>query len=232
VRLAYIDETYTDDEFWVIALVIPESGAKELEVALNAVVQRAHARFPEVDPSAELHGYPLDAGTHAWAPLRGKSQARVDIFKEAIAALCGVQGIYLIRACVKVSKLSWGKDHDAHDWALKMLFEKIDREFHNRELVLAICDDVGQREKYRRAFSRFKRDGTGGYQPRTLEAFLDALHFVPSHHSRLVQAVDLAAYVFRRAVIVPPANERSRKFYSDLWNQLSNSVTHRFRIWP
>lgn len=54
---------------------------------------------------------------------------------------------------------------------------------------------------------------------------------MPSHHSRLVQAVDLAAYVFRRAVIVPPVNERSRKFYRDLWDQLSDSVTHRFRIW-
>lgn len=232
MRLAYIDETYTDDEFWVIALVIPESGAKELERALNAVVQRAHARFEEVDPAAELHGYPLDAGTHDWAPLRGKSQARVDIFKEAISAICSVEGVYLVRACVNLAKLNWGKHNDPHDWALKMLFEKIDREFHGRELVLAVCDDVGQREKYREAFSRFKRDGTGGYQPRTLEAFLDALHFVPSHHSRLVQAVDLAAYVFRRAFVAVPTNDRSRMFYAQLWNQLSNSVTHRSRVWP
>ncbi|TXA42100.1 hypothetical protein DKM27_08530 [Mycobacterium tuberculosis variant bovis] len=162
MRLAYVDETYTDDQFWVIALVIPESGAKELEVALNAVVQRAHTRFDEVDSAAELHGYPLDAGTHDWAPLRGKSQARVDIFKEAITAICGVDDVYLFRACVDLAKLSWGKNHDAHDWALKFLFEKIDREFHGKELVLAVCDDVGQREKYREAFSRFKRDGTGG----------------------------------------------------------------------
>ncbi|GAB5018368.1 hypothetical protein JHV675_53720 [Mycobacterium avium subsp. hominissuis] len=40
MRLAYVDETYTDDQFWVIALVIPESGAKELEVALNDSVER------------------------------------------------------------------------------------------------------------------------------------------------------------------------------------------------
>ncbi|WP_236723348.1 DUF3800 domain-containing protein, partial [Mycobacterium avium] len=72
----------------------------------------------------------------------------------------------------------------------------------------------------------------GGNQPRTLEAFLDALHFVPSHHSRLVQAVDLASYVFRRAFIAVPSHARSAKFYKDLWNQLDNSVTHRYRIWP
>jgi hypothetical protein len=226
VRLAYIDETYTDDEFWVVALVIPESGAKELEKALDAVVQRAHDRFPEIDPSTELHGYPLDAGSQGWSPLRGRGQARVDIYRESIKAVCNVQDVYLFRACVKLSLLNWGSQHDPHDWALKMLFEKIDREFDGRELVLAVCDDVGQREKYREAFSRFKREGTGGLQPRMLEAFLDALHFVPSHHSRLVQAVDLAAYVFRRVHVTPPSNERSRRFYQNLWDELSNEVTH------
>lgn len=232
--LAYIDETYTDDDFWIICLVIPEAVAKPLEAAMNDVVARANKSFPEIAISAELHGYALDAGSDDWKPLKGKAQARVDIYTDAIKAICQFQGIYLIRTAVHLSQLSWGENHDAHEWALKFLFEKIDKEFLNKELVLAICDDVGQREKYRTAFAKFKVEGTGGSQPRKLEAFVDALHFVPSHHSRLVQATDLIAYVFRRTFVCPPANEKSREFYKGLWYKHidNSSFTHRIRTWP
>ncbi|PQE01398.1 hypothetical protein CYL16_04765 [Mycobacterium sp. EPG1] len=234
VRLAYIDETYTEDEFWIVSLVVPEAAAKPIERAMDTIVAAANRSFPEIDPSTELHGYALDDGSEGWEPLKSKPQARVNIYRSVINALCEIDGLMMFRSCINLKLLSWGDGNDPHDWALKLLFEKIDREFLHKELVLAICDDVGQRERYREAFRRFKIDGTGGYQPRRLEAFVDALHFVPSHHSRLIQATDMAAYAFRRAVVAPPSNAKSRKVYADLWEQMykSDVMQHRWRVWP
>jgi hypothetical protein len=150
VRFAYIDETYTAEQFWIVSLVVPDVAAKNLETAMsnivaatkNNIVAATNKSFPEIDASAELHGYTLDAGSKDWAPLHGKPQGRVDVYKAAIKALCDQEGVYLFRSCVNLAKLSWGEHHDPHDWALKFLFEKIDREFLNKDLVLAICDDV------------------------------------------------------------------------------------------
>lgn len=90
MRLAYIDETYTPDDFWIVCLVIPETVARPLEIAMNTVVARANKRFPEILPTAELHGYALDAGSEDWKPLKGKSQARVDIGLSGIRAQVAV----------------------------------------------------------------------------------------------------------------------------------------------
>ena len=122
MRLAYIDETYTPDDFWIVWLVIPETVARPLETAMNTIVARANKRFPEISLAAELHGYALDAGSEDWKPIKGMSQARVDIYTEAIKALCDLEGIYLFRTAVHLSKLSWGAKH-AHD-ALKFLLRR------------------------------------------------------------------------------------------------------------
>lgn len=232
MRLAYIDETYTDKQFWIVALVVTDVGAKAIERAMDTIVRDASMAFPDVQPTTELHGYALSDGRDGWEALKDKPQARADIYKAAIHDLCAVDDVMLVRGCVNLELLSWSDSNDPHDWALKFVFEKIDREFHGKEHVLAICDDVGQREKYRSAFREFKTEGTGGYQPRKLESFIDALHFVPSHHSRLVQAVDLVAYTFRRAVIAPPTNEKSRKLYKALWDRIDVGFEHRWRVWP
>lgn len=232
VRLAYIDETYSADEFWLLGLVIPDTGAKALEDALNAIVRNASQSFPGIDPGTELHGYALDDGRDGWEPLKPMPQARADIYKAAIRALCSIPDVMLIRSGVNLKRVIWSASNDPHEWALTFLVELIDRAFLGRDLVLAICDDVGQRERYREAFRKFKVEGTGGTQPRKLDAFLDALHFVPSHHSRLVQAVDLAAYAFRRAQVAPPTHPKARKLYADLWQMMDTSLEHRARAWP
>jgi hypothetical protein len=232
VRLAYIDETYTKDQFWVIALVVSDAGAKAIERLLNELVSVVNEAFPEIDHTTEFHGYALDDGREGWEPLKRMPQARADIYRAAIEALCKVPDIMLFRGCVNLKLVSWSDSNDPHDWALKFVFERIDAEFSGKDFVIAICDDVGQREKYREKFREFKTDGTGGNQPRKLESFIDTLHFVPSHHSRLVQAVDLVAYAFRRASFARPANEKARRLYDDLWNTMLIGLEHRVRIWP
>jgi hypothetical protein len=232
VRLAYIDETYTKEQFWIVALVVSDTGAKAVERLLNELVSVVSESFPDIDPSTELHGYALDDGRDGWEPLKPMSQARADIYRTAIEELCKIPDIMLFRGCVNLHLVSWSDSNDPHDWALKFVFERIDREFSGKEHVIAICDDVGQREKYREKFRQFKTEGTGGTQPRKLESFIDTLHFVPSHHSRLVQGVDLIAYVFRRANVAPLTHPKARRLYSDLWNTLHINLDHRVRIWP
>jgi len=228
MRLAYLDETYTKSRFCIVALVIPSDEARALEDRLDAVVERT----PDVDRHAELHGYCLDDGSDDWAPLKDKPQARATAYRRAVAALCETNGLYLIVGGVNLDKVDWNtQTNDPHEWALRFVVEKIHREFPG-ESILTICDDVNQREKYRRAFAEFKRNGTGGGAPCDLRGFVDGLHFAPSHHSRLVQAADLAAYVYRRVSISVPANVKGAAFYSELWGKLTETATQRYRLWP
>jgi hypothetical protein len=46
VHVAYIDETYSAEELWLVGLVIPDVGAKALESALNEKVHKRTAVRP------------------------------------------------------------------------------------------------------------------------------------------------------------------------------------------
>lgn len=230
VHLAYIDETYNKQRFWVVALVIPAEQAKSIEAGLDQLVIEMANRFDQVSPSAELHGYELSGGSGDWEPLHAMPKARFDLYQRAIELICESPGVYVIRGGVDLTKVGWGEHNDPHDWALRFLVEKIDRTF--TPPVMAICDDVGQKDKYRKSFSAYKRNGTGGNRPCYLESFVDALHYVPSHYSRLVQAVDLVAYAYRRATFEKPRHPRPAAFFASQWERLERDLEHRTRLWP
>lgn len=66
---------------------------------------------------------------------------------------------------------------------------------HKNAPVLAIANEVAVPASHRRNLWHFQRYSTPGYRPRTLNNIVDAIHFAPSSASRLVQAVDLVAFL-------------------------------------
>ena len=107
---------------------------------------------------------------------------------------------------------------DAHRWALTFALEQVNGyATHNSERVIGICDDVGNKSTYQGMYAHARKHGTGGRYGSTLPKFSDGLHFTPSCYSRLVQAVDLVAYVYRRSQFVPFADERANKAMADMF---------------
>ncbi|WP_045745945.1 hypothetical protein [Actinoplanes rectilineatus] len=90
--LAYLDESYSTDWYYMAALLCDGPGAQAIPSALDAAVDKAVKTFG-VPENAELHGYELFNGTGWWrgVPVR----ARIGVYNEAFAAI-GSHGAALV----------------------------------------------------------------------------------------------------------------------------------------
>lgn len=211
--VAYLDETYAKDkEHALVALVLPADKIGELEAKLDAVVEKAQRQHNCPD-GIELHGYELSGGEGKWKGI--PPRARVRIYQEAIDAIVSVGDVAVCHGSVDLRFRAPG---DAHRWALTFALEQVNGyATHNSERVIGICDDVGNKSTYQGMYAHARKHGTGGRYGSTLPKFSDGLHFTPSCYSRLVQAVDLVAYVYRRSQFVPFADERANKAMADMF---------------
>lgn len=55
---------------------------------------------------------------------------------------------------------------------------------------------------------------------------MDTLHFAPSHASRLVQAADVIAFLYRRVFTHEETDTRSRKAKIAMWRRLASAENH------
>ncbi|WP_444949740.1 DUF3800 domain-containing protein [Micromonospora ureilytica] len=69
-------------------------------------------------------------------------------------------------------------------------------------------------------------DGTGGYRSRRLTRIVDTLHFAPSHASRLVQAVDLVTFLYRRMANDTGHDPREAAANEKLWSWVEQRRYH------
>jgi hypothetical protein len=233
VLLAYIDETYRrGEEFWISALVCPGDSIHAISTGLDAVVADAVKKFG-VPEDAELHGYELADGSGHWAVMKQMMRARISVYEDTIDVIRSAPDLAWFRAALIERRVNWGDDNDPHDWALKFLLELINSRAAARdEYALCICDDVQNRDVYRKKLQHYRTYGTGGTQSTKLGRIADTLHFAPSCHSRMVQAVDMATYVLNKRRF-PPANEKSRAVYEKFWDALE-PIRDRGgqRFWP
>ncbi|WP_312978973.1 DUF3800 domain-containing protein [Corynebacterium sp.] len=216
--VAYLDETFHKDrEHSVLGLVAPMNTVATVEANLDRVVAKACRQHGNIPEDAELHGYELSAGEGAWAALT-TPRARVRIYNDAIRAITAVEGLTVCRGTLDLSSRS---PNDAHSWSLTFVLECINSTVSRRsDRVLGICDDVQNKSVYQDMYAHARRHGTRGNFPNKLAAFTDGLHFTPSHHSRMVQAIDLISYVYRRNHIVKYNDSRASKAFERLWNQV------------
>src|SRR5579875_3888843 len=98
------------------------------------------------------------------------------------------------------------------------------------EYALVIADEVDAQAKHRADLSTYREVGTLGYRHRKLTRIMDTLHFAPSNASRLVQAADVIAFLYRRVFACQESDERSRKAKLAMWNRLLPRVQHQ-RCW-
>lgn len=215
--VAYLDETYLKNkEHALIAFVVPANEIHCLETDLNALVAKARKQHDGLPENVELHGYELSGGENDWENIPPRARSR--IYKEAIDLITQVDGAFMCRGSVDLATRSPG---DAHEWALKIALECVNSASGKRsEKVIGICDDVGNKSVYQSMYAHARVHGTGGRFPQYLENFTDGLHFTPSCHSRLVQAVDLLSYVYRRKKINPFNDPRARNVIDDCWARM------------
>ncbi len=100
------------------------------------------------------------------------------------------------------------------------------------EYALIIADEVDAQARHRADLAGYRDVGTAGYRSRKLTRIVDTLHFAPSNASRLVQAADVIAFLYRRVFACQETDERSRKAKLAMWSRLAPRVHHELRWFP
>jgi hypothetical protein len=231
VLLAYVDESYTDRWFTMAALLVDGPAAVALADDLERVCNAAAAAYG-LESSAELHGHEIFHAAGAWAgvPVR----ARVGVFDDVVEAVAAQNVKVIARAMDTVGQRTrYAAPDPPHTVVLQHLLERID-ECATRlgDYALVIADEVDGQATHRADLSAYREVGTRGYRHRKLTRIVDTLHFAPSHASRLVQAADVIAFLYRRVHTHQETDERSRKAKVAMWKRLQPRVHHELCWFP
>lgn len=226
VLLAYVDESYTADMFFLGALVVDGDAASEIESGLNALVDEYRWDAKLLRSDVELHGYPLFHGKEGWAEVG--LRARINIYERSMK-IVGASGarIVLRGMDVKRQRERYARPDPPHEVVLGHTLERVNTvATRERTHALVLADEVHSDERHRSNFRNFRIAGTPGYLSSRLPRLVDTIHFAPSHHSRLLQAVDLVTFLHRRRSTVQEPDPRASEVNDRIWAHIENSIEH------
>jgi hypothetical protein len=229
--LTYVDESYTTEWFAIAALLVDGPAAIALTTELDRIASMAAGAYG-LGADIELHGHEIFHGRGAWngVPVR----ARIGIFDDVIEAI-SVQDIRIIARAMDVvgQNTRYQKPDPPYQIVLRHLLERIDEcAVRGNDYALVIADEVSDPARHRGDLLNYRRIGTIGYRRRRLSRIVDTLHYAPSHASRLVQAADMVAFLYRRTFAHQETDTRARKIKVAMWKRLEPRVHHELCWFP
>jgi hypothetical protein len=229
--LTYVDESYTSEWFTIAALLVDGPAAITLTDELDRIASTA-ARSYGLGADIELHGHEIFHGRGTWngAPVR----ARIGVFDDVIEAI-SVQDVRVIARAIDVVGQSTRSQNPAPPYqvVLQHLLERIDEcAVRLNDYALVIADEVSDSARHRSDLLSYRKSGTIGYRRRQLSRIVDTLHYAPSKASRLVQAADMIAFLYRRAFCHQETDPRARKAKVAMWRRLEPRVHHELCWFP
>jgi len=215
----------------MVALLVDGPAAAALTQELDRVATAA-AKAYGLDVSVELHGHEIFHAKKAWhaVPVR----ARIGVFDDVVEAVAD-QDIKAIARAMNVSgqRARYNRPEPPHTVMLQHLLERVDEYATGLgEYALVIADEVDAQARHRADLASYREVGTSGYRSRKLTRIVDTLHFAPSNASRLVQAADVIAFLYRRVFASRETDERSRKAKIAMWSRLAPRIDHQLCWFP
>lgn len=223
--LAYVDESYTTDHFFLGAVVVDSLAARRIESGLDAILLDYAGRFG-VTASTELHGHPLFQGRDGWADV--PTRARINVYERAMAVI-GTSGARLLLRGMdcRRQRERYTRPFPPHEVVLTHLLERVDADACAASVhALVLADEVHTQERHRTNFRTFRAEGTPGYRSSRLDQILDTIHFAPSQHSRLLQAADLVTFLHRRRRTHREPDARAQAANERIWSHVAGAVVH------
>lgn len=224
--LTYVDESYTDDWYYMAALLCDGPGAQKLTVALDRVMERAVREYG-VPEDAELHGHELFGGKERWKDI--PPRVRIWVYNQAFDAIATHCEAIIIRGMhVAGLRKRYIRPEPPHSVVLQHLLERVDDYMREeaRTWTLVIADEVSDQARHRSDLLVYRTYGTTGYRSTKLTRVIDTLHFAPSRASRLLQAVDMVAFLRRRMRTHKESHERVARENERLWQRIQPKVWH------
>jgi hypothetical protein len=222
----------TSTAYYLMALAVPGDRARGLEDAATAVL---NARFGAACRASgfECKGSDLYRGEGPCARMRPAE--RVALYGELMAVLA-THGAELIWIGIDKALLArrYRDPMHPHKLAFIYLLEDVERFLRERrEFGLIVSDEEKEvEEQLVEDLARYKEVGTSfGHSPLELTRVVDNVHWVRSHHSRLMQLADCCAYLCQRQARDKGKTSASAVAVQELWKRVEPRVW-RGRVWP
>ena len=236
--LCFVDESFKGDFYGFAGVVADEHATRQLTSALNGIILQASVDWG-IKRDVELHGYPIFHGKEAWTVIGAR--ARVSTFERSIEAILAADVSILLRSIHKQrlvrrqSRESYPVNFPPEQVCFQHILQRADSLARGRNThALVIADERGDRDRHRERFAMYQTSGTPGvYMHTMLDRLLDTVHFAPSHHSRMLQAADMLAFVYQRVRTVEESDPRTKVVMDRIWGSILNSgKAYDVGMWP
>ncbi|MFH7322617.1 DUF3800 domain-containing protein [Aeromicrobium sp. JJY06] len=224
--LSFVDESNHGDFHGFAALVAGAEATRSITNRLNSIMLQVSVDFG-IPKKTEIHAHPVFHGKEAWSALGAR--ARVGLFEKVLDAVV-TEDMHIVLRSVSESRLRARQSQENYPVQFppeQVCFQHILQRVNGiaareRTYALMIADERGDRERHRDRFATYQTQGTPGvYMHTTLPKLLDTVHFAPSHHSRMLQAVDVLAFVYRRRQTVTESDPRAAAAMDRLWSKIT-----------
>lgn len=214
----FVDESYSEDHYYVGGIVVTSSQLADLEQQLNAFMTTVADKF-HIDPATELHGHEIMQGQDSWACLSGQVHESVWICRKVIQTVVNV-GAHIHMQGVNVRRLNarYRYPDSPYRVALRHLLERVHDECERQEVRSAVTADIlDESDAATAAIAGFVRKPTPGFRPTRL-CHIEPMRYVDSASDRGVQAADIVTYTLRRYLEVRDAHPKALKASRQLFN--------------
>lgn len=222
--LAYLDESFDANQYFLGGLFVTPDQARTVADALESY---AKTTFPAygIPFRTEFHGHELFHGTGDWKPLRSMPRARVGIYQDVLDIL-EAEGVRVRVQRISGSGLAatYATPYPMETVAWWFMLQIVQDEAVTRSaLALITADELASAQARRESLQQYRQYGTpGSWRVTRLTQVLDTIHFVPSHHSRLIQAVDMVTFIARRYHRHTSGDPRSLAAVAKLYGTVSD----------
>jgi hypothetical protein len=222
----------TSTVYLLMALAVHGRAARGLEDAMTSVLERRIGAVSR-EPRFECKGSDLYRGQGPCASM--PPAERVAIYAELVGLLAS-HGAELIWVGIDKQRLAARYPNPMHPHKLAFIYlaEEVERFLRSRrEFGLLVSDEEKEVEQQLvEDLSRYKETGTSfGYRAEDLRHIVDNVHWVKSHHSRLLQLSDCCAYLCQRYHRDRGKTSATARAVQELWERAAGRVW-RGRIWP
>jgi len=220
VLTAYLDESYTDERYYIAAFIIDDEDLPRLEAARARI-----SSFVEgfgVSAATELHAHSLMTGRDGFEPVARMVRARVRIYQEWMKELASLPAKMVVRG-VDIPRLHarYKYPDPPHQITLQHTLEAVNRYAQQQgKQVRVVADVVPGQVAHAEDMVRYQRTGTPGYKSSRLPAVVPPLVFEDSKLFPGLQAADAIAYIYRRLDAHAETDPRVAAAVERLWATL------------
>lgn len=234
MHLVFIDESGRSQEYYYMgALIMDEVTAHTIESSLDGLGKMIARQVPRFNASTELHAFDMFHGQREWSsvpvPLRVRAcRIAVQNIRES--------GARFVFRGVDIAALNrkYVNPFEPHALALSQTLESVQRfmdgESRSGQHALVLADEHHTAPDSRTRFNSMKSGPVKGHTKRPLTCLLDTVYFGPSHHSRLLQAADIATFFTNRHSHITEKHPAARKAMSDIAENLL-AMTEYSYVW-